>query len=151
MALIAQKLPSKSKCLYLVEGYTDVIMSAQAGFANVVSTSGTALTPFQLRIIKRYTDNLVLGYDMDLAGETANKRGIALAQTQGFNVSVVRPAFEGMDPADVIVRDPQAWSDALKNTKSILEFYLTMRFCETIKKHRRGKKRLRRRFCPRLR
>jgi len=82
----------------VVEGYTDVIMSALSGIDNVVSSSGTALTLGQLKLIKRLTDNIILGYDMDLAGDTANKRGIDLATSLGFNVSVARPPFEGKDP-----------------------------------------------------
>ena len=133
------EIKKKNACV-LVEGYTDVIMSFQAGFTNVVSTSGTALTPFQLKIMKRYTDNLVLGYDMDLAGDTANKRGIDLAQAQGFNVKVVRPPYEGKDPADVIAQDPGEWEKALKSPKSIQEFYFENAFASNDKKTIEGKK-----------
>ncbi len=141
----------KADACVLVEGYTDVIMSAQAGFANVVASSGTALTPFQLKILKRYTDNLVLGYDMDLAGDTANKRGIELAQAEGFNVSVVRPPFEGMDPADVISKDPAEWANALKKTKSILDFYFDNAFLRNDKKTPEGKKAIAAALLPAIR
>ena len=133
----------KQNACVLVEGYTDVIMSAQAGVENVAASSGTALTPYQLKILKRFTDNIILGYDMDLAGDTANTRGIDLALAQGFNVSVARPAaenggearpdgrplsFEGMDPADVIAQDPEEWRKAVANTKTIMEFYFERAF-----------------------
>lgn len=134
----------KLNACVLVEGYTDVIMSAQAGVENVAASSGTALTPYQLKILKRFTDNIILGYDMDLAGDTANTRGIDLALAQGFDVSVARPAtagsggearpdgrplsFEGMDPADVIAVDPEEWRKAVANTKTIMEFYFERAF-----------------------
>jgi len=118
----------KNNSCVVVEGYTDVIMSALSGIDNVVSSSGTALTLGQLKLIKRLTDNLVLGYDMDLAGDTANKRGIDLALSQGFNVSVARPPFEGKDPADVVLQDPAQWVGAVKNAKSIMDYYFENSF-----------------------
>jgi DNA primase len=144
----------------LVEGYTDVIMSSQAGVVNVVASSGTALTPFQLKILKRFTDNLILGYDMDLAGDTANRRGIDLALTQGFNVSVARPAFtqgfgeakpavgearqgspfEGKDPADVIAQDPEVWQKAVTKAQTIMDFYFDRAFAANDKTTARGRK-----------
>lgn len=111
----------------LVEGYTDVIMSAQAGTGNVVATSGTALTPYQLKILKRYSENLILGFDMDVAGDTATKRGIDLAQIQGFNIKVAR-LKEGKDAAEIISKNRKAWERALEETKSILEFYFESAF-----------------------
>jgi len=118
----------KLNACILVEGYTDVIMSAQAGVKNVAASSGTALTPFQLKILKRFTDNIILGYDMDLAGDTANRRGIDLALAEGFNVSVARPPYEGKDPADVIAIDPEEWKKAVANTQSIMEFHFDRAF-----------------------
>jgi len=118
----------KANACILVEGYTDVIMSVQAGVENVAASSGTALTPQHLQLLKRFTDNIVLGYDMDLAGDTANSRGIEMAQSMGFSVSVARPPFEDMDPADVIARDPEAWRTAVVKPMTIMEFYFGRAF-----------------------
>jgi len=116
----------KEVCL-LVEGYTDVIMVFQAGYENVVATSGTALTPYHLRILKRYTENLMAAFDMDTAGNSATKRGTDLAQAAGFNIKVVVMPQE-MDPADIVSRDPKEWERLVEAAKSILEFYFETTF-----------------------
>jgi DNA primase len=126
----------------LVEGYTDVIMSAQAGVQNVAASSGTALTPLQLKMLKRFTENLILGYDMDFAGDTANRRGIDLALVQGFNVSVARPPFEDKDPADVVALDPQEWRKAVEKTQTIMEFYFDRAFAANDKMTPQGRKKI---------
>ncbi len=123
----------------LVEGYTDVIMSHQAGILNVVATSGTALTPYQLKILKRYSENLILGFDMDVAGDLATKRGIDLAQSQGFNIKVVR-LQAGKDAADIISKNPKEWETALAMAESILEFYFETAFSAKNPKTPEGKK-----------
>jgi DNA primase len=74
---------------YLVEGYTDVISLHQAGFENVVSSSGTALTEDQVRMIGRYTKNITILYDGDPAGIKASFRGIDMILEQGMNVRIV--------------------------------------------------------------
>lgn len=82
---------------YLVEGYTDVIQLYQAGIKNVVSSSGTALTQDQIKLIKRYTYNITLLYDGDAAGIRASFRGIDMILEEGMNVKMV--SFpEGEDP-----------------------------------------------------
>ncbi|MEK9134965.1 MAG: DNA primase [Patescibacteria group bacterium] len=129
----------KQDSCILVEGYTDAIMAHQAGTNNVIATSGTALTPFQLKILKRYTENLILGFDMDIAGENATKRGIDLAQLLGFNLKVVRLA-EGKDAAEIISTNPGAWQEAVKNLKSIMEFYFESAFKGRDAKTPEGKK-----------
>ena len=118
----------KDACI-LVEGYIDLIAVSQAGFENVVATSGTALTPYQLKILKRYSDNLLLAFDMDSAGASATKRGIELAQEQDFNVKVITLP-EGLDPADVILKDPKEWERRLEAAKSILDFYFENTFAK---------------------
>ncbi len=123
----------------LVEGYTDVIMSHQAGILNVVATSGTALTPYQLKILKRYSENLILGFDMDVAGDSATKRGIDLAQGQGFNIKIVR-LQAGKDAADIISKNQKDWETALATAESILDFYFETAFFAKNPKTPEGKK-----------
>ncbi len=74
---------------YLVEGYMDVISMHQAGIENVVASSGTSLTEEQVRLIKRYTQNVTILYDGDPAGIKASFRGIDMVLEQGMNVRIV--------------------------------------------------------------
>jgi len=126
----------------LVEGYADAIMSAQAGVENVVATSGTALTEDHLKIIKRFTNNLILGYDLDLAGENASRRGIDMARAAGFDVRVARPAIAGKDPADIVAADPREWQKATAEAKSIMEFYFDRAFAAGDKNSPAGRKKI---------
>ena len=132
------EIRKKDSCI-LVEGYTDVIMAYQAGTLNVVATSGTALTNFQLKILKRYTENLILGFDMDIAGDSATKRGIDLAQVLGFNIKVLRLP-EGKDAAEIIFKNPKEWEEALSSPKSIMDFYFESAFKGRDEKSPEGKK-----------
>lgn len=83
-----QAIDRADECL-LVEGYTDVISLHQAGIENVVASGGTSLTPDQLRLIKKYTNNLTIIYDGDAAGIKAALRGLDLALEEGLNVQLV--------------------------------------------------------------
>ena len=74
---------------FLCEGYTDVISMYQAGIQNVVSSSGTSLTKDQIKLIRRYTNNVTILYDGDAAGIKASFRGIDLILEEGLNVKVV--------------------------------------------------------------
>ncbi|SDB55598.1 DNA primase [Flavobacteriaceae bacterium MAR_2010_188] len=91
-----QRIAKEDNC-YLVEGYTDVIQMSQRGIKNVVSSSGTALTPEQIRLINRLTKNITVLFDGDAAGIRASLRGIDLILEQGMNVKVCSFA-EGEDP-----------------------------------------------------
>lgn len=91
-----QSIAKQNNC-YLVEGYTDVIQFNQAGIENVVASSGTALTPDQIRLINRLTRNITVLFDGDAAGLRASVRGIDLILEEGMNVRVC--AFpDGEDP-----------------------------------------------------
>lgn len=93
----AKKSISKEGNCYLVEGYTDVIQMHQKGIENVVSSSGTALTSEQIRLIKRLTNNITVLFDGDAAGMRASLRGVDLILEQGLNVRVCTFP-EGEDP-----------------------------------------------------
>lgn len=82
-----QAIAKQNNC-YLVEGYTDVIQMQQAGIENVVASSGTALTPDQIRLINRLTKNITVLFDGDAAGLRASIRGIDLILEEGMNVKV---------------------------------------------------------------
>ena len=107
-----QSIAKEDNC-YLVEGYTDVISLHQAGIHNVVASSGTALTPDQIRLINRLTPNITVLFDGDAAGIRASLRGVDLILEQGMNVRVVTFP-EGEDPD----------SFATQNTSEELKEYL---------------------------
>ncbi|MFO8088028.1 MAG: DNA primase [Bacteroidales bacterium] len=88
---------SRQNNCFLVEGYTDVISLYQAGLKNVVASSGTSLTTDQIRLIKRYSENITILYDGDEAGIKASFRGIDMILEQGMNVKIVLFP-EGEDP-----------------------------------------------------
>lgn len=83
-----QAIDKADECL-LVEGYTDVVSLHQAGIENVVASGGTSLTTDQLRLVKRYTNNLTIIYDGDAAGVKAALRGLDMALEEGLNVKLV--------------------------------------------------------------
>jgi DNA primase len=99
-----QHIAKQSNC-YLVEGYTDVIQMHQAGIQNVVSSSGTALTPDQVRLIRRLTDTITLLFDGDAAGLRAAMRGVDIILEAGMQVSICTFP-DGEDP-DSFVRNHQ--------------------------------------------
>ncbi len=107
-----QSIAKEDNC-YLVEGYTDVIQFYQTGIKNVVASSGTALTPEQIRLVNRLTKNITVLFDGDAAGIRASLRGIDLILEQGMNVKVCTFP-EGEDPD----------SFAKKNTLEELTTYL---------------------------
>ena len=107
----------------LVEGQMDLLMSHQAGVANAVASSGTALTDEHINLLKRFSNRLLLVFDPDEAGFKAALRGAGLALTRGLEVKVaVLP--KGLDPADLILRNPADWKDALKNAIFLIDSLL---------------------------
>jgi DNA primase catalytic core len=130
----------KNNQCVLTEGYTDAIMCHQAGFDNTVAVSGTALTPRHLNNLRRYTDNLLLSFDMDVAGDSATKRGINLAESQGFNIKVIDTYSGAKDPAEIILENPENWQASVKNARSIMDYYFDSAFAKFDKNNPQSKK-----------
>ncbi len=93
----AKKAIAKEDCVYMVEGYTDVISMHQCGIENVVANSGTALSVNQIKILRRFTSNIVLLYDGDEAGIHAALRGTDMLLAEGMNIKVLLLP-DGNDP-----------------------------------------------------
>ena len=85
----AKKAIVKEDCVYMVEGYTDVIAMHQCGLENVVANSGTALSNYQIKLLRRFTPNIVLLYDGDEAGIHAAMRGTDMLLAEGMNIKVL--------------------------------------------------------------
>lgn len=135
----------------IVEGYLDVIALHQHGFNNAVSPMGTALSEHQLQLVKRFSRRIVLALDADAAGEKATLRGLQVArETMDRELEVVFDARglvrhegrlqadirvttlpEGLDPDDVVARDPAEWERILNNAKPVVEHVM-----ETLVAHR---------------
>ncbi|MBI4708591.1 MAG: DNA primase [Candidatus Portnoybacteria bacterium] len=138
-------LRQKNSCI-LVEGNLDVIMSHQAGVKNVVASSGTALTAEHLKIIKRYTDNLIFAFDMDLAGENATKRSIDLALENDLNAKIIK--IDKKDPADLIKEEPDAWQKTLEEAMPIIDYYFDCTFAKFKSERPEDKKQIARILLP---
>ncbi|MEI7426345.1 MAG: DNA primase [Candidatus Moraniibacteriota bacterium] len=125
----------------LVEGNMDVIATNQAGIQNVVAVSGTALTPMQLDILKRYTKNLKMLFDMDSAGEAATKKSIKLCLEKNIAVSIVELPF-GKDAADVAKNNPEKLREAIEKAKSAMQYLFDKAFSSYDKNTAEGKKKI---------
>jgi len=124
----------------IVEGYLDVIVLHQAGFSNTVSPMGTALTEQQLNLLKRYSRKFILALDSDAAGDKATLRGLQIARQSmdreqdpvfdargliGYESRLkadirVTTLPMGMDPDEVVKRDPKEWEEIIKNARLIV-------------------------------
>lgn len=131
-------LRQKDQCV-LVEGQMDLIMSHQAGFTNTLAVSGTALTENHLKIIKRYTENLAMAFDVDSAGEIATGKAADLAMRLELSPRVILVPT-GKDPADCLLKDAGLWQKALTDSKNFVEFFFEKSFAKGDLKTVEGKK-----------
>jgi len=106
----------------VVEGQMDVISCQARGFKNTVASSGTALTYNQVKLLKRYSNNLALAFDADQAGQIAADRGIVEALAQEMNVKVIIIP-QGKDPDECVRQDPELWQQAVLEAQPVLEYY----------------------------
>ena len=116
------KLAMRSRdAVILVEGQMDLLMVHQAGQNFAVAVSGTALTREHLALLKRLTNNLLLSFDADSAGQKASERAIRLALAEGFAVKVIALSG-GKDPAELIAANLAAWEKAVSGAVHVIEF-----------------------------
>ena len=114
----------KNDLAVLVEGQMDVIACHRAGMKNVVAASGTALTVEQIKMLKRYSDNVAMAFDADEAGVKAAKRGIDIALQQGMNVKIIEiPSGQGKDADECLKKNPQIWFESVAKAKAVMDWY----------------------------
>ena len=109
----------------IVEGQFDVVLSHQAGYANAVAVSGTALTLNHVALLGRLSNRVVLALDADRAGIAAVKRAADLMLARGMDVKVARLP-NGEDPADIIRKDPKQFKDIIGHATHVIEFLLAV-------------------------
>jgi len=119
----ARKSIHEMKHAVLMEGYFDAITAWQANVTNVVTTSGTALSEHQVRLLKRETQELVLAFDRDDAGLNATQRAIELASKSGTYIKVVRVP-QGKDPDDYLRANPGGWASLREHALPEWEYLL---------------------------
>ena len=107
----------------MVEGYMDTISLYQAGFENVVASMGTSLTKEQAKLIKRYSDNVLISYDGDFAGQKADSRGIDILRDENITVRVV-PMPDGLDPDDVVKQGADKYQECLDKAMPLIDYKL---------------------------
>ena len=111
--------------LILAEGYMDVIALHQAGFENAVATLGTAITPAQARLIARYTDQVIISYDNDDAGQNATQKAIQHFQDVGLSANVLHIDEAAKDPDEYIKKfGAERFRLLLKHAESVLDFQM---------------------------
>ncbi|OGY87781.1 MAG: DNA primase [Candidatus Kerfeldbacteria bacterium RIFOXYB2_FULL_38_14] len=122
---LAKKYIQKMDAVVLVEGNIDVLTAHQAKLRNVVASSGTALTEEQVRLLKRYTQNIILAFDADTAGVKAAWRGMQIAIRAGMNIKILKLPNQ-QDPDDVIKKNPQQFLTLAKAAKPIMDYAFTV-------------------------
>jgi DNA primase len=121
----AKQFIKKENLTVMVEGNMDVIASHEAGIKNVVASSGTAMTIEQVNLLKRFSPNLAISFDADLAGGQAATRGIDVALREGMGIKVIMldPKI-GKDPDDYIRKDVNLWRETISSSMLFMDYYI---------------------------
>jgi len=117
----------KENSAVVVEGELDAISAFQIGIRNVVAIKGSALTEMQVRLLKRFCENLLLSLDADAAGDMAARRGIEIADNLGFNLKVVT-LEKYKDPDETAQKEPDYLRERISQGINIYDFYLDSAF-----------------------
>ena len=118
----SKKLIRESKTALLVEGQMDFLMVYQSGVKNVIATSGTALTPEHLKVLRPIANTVIMSFDNDPAGALAAERGIDLLGEHDFNVAILHLG-KYKDPADAAYDNSSFIGQAMLKAKSVMNFY----------------------------
>jgi len=137
---VAKEAIKKENVVIIVEGEFDMIQSFQAGVPNVVALKGTAFTLAQVKLLRRFTQHIVLALDMDLAGDAAARRSIEIADSEGLSIKVIQ-IKDGKDP-DELIRNAGSigWKKAIKEAISVYDFLIDSALNRFDKKTPEGKK-----------
>ncbi len=119
----AKEAIRRSGYAIVVEGNADVVLSHTVGVKNIVAVSGTALTEEQVALLKRYTDKVMLAFDMDEAGRKATERSLAVCLRNDLEVKVILLAERYKDVGDVIQDKPRRWPEFIKKALPVMEYY----------------------------
>lgn len=119
---------NKLENIIIVEGYMDAIALQKFGFNNAVASLGTALTENQARLIKKYTDNVIIGYDQDGAGQAATLRGLDILASHGLNVKVLKLDRDDVkDPDEYLNKyGPERLKNCINNAIALVEFKISI-------------------------
>lgn len=119
---------NKQDSIIIVEGYMDAIALQKSGFNNAVASLGTALTDDQARLLKKYTDNVIICYDQDSAGQNATLRGLDILHKRGINVKVLKiDKPDVKDPDEYINKyGKERFKNCIENSISLVEFKVSM-------------------------
>lgn len=120
--LAKQAIREKDEVI-LVEGQMDLIMSHQAGVANCVAVSGTALTDTHLKALKLLTSNIKMAFDADSAGFKASQRALVMCLSLGLDVRAIETPG-GKDPADIVLHNSNDWLEAVSAGSHVIDYYL---------------------------
>lgn len=134
----------------VVEGNMDCLSSHQAGVTNVAAASGTALTPEQVRLLKRFTKNICLAFDPDSAGQAALMRGLETAWQEDMLIRVAKLP-SGLDPDNLIKRSAEEWREAIAQALPFMDWLFAKVASEHDLTAAEGKKACGRAFLPWIR
>ncbi|MFZ5365862.1 MAG: DNA primase [Patescibacteria group bacterium] len=138
---IAKNAIKKKNQAIVVEGELDLISCYQAEVENVVAIKGSALTEDQVKLLKRFCENLALAMDQDIAGDQAARGGIEIADFYGLSIRVVKIP-QGKDPDELAQKNPELLKKVVEEAIPIYDFYLDSTFSRFDSKTSEGKKKI---------
>jgi len=146
---LAKKEIRREEKAVIVEGEIDAITSWQAGVKNAVAVKGSALTEDQARLLSRFSKNVILALDTDIAGNSAARRGVEILDSLGFEVKVA-DLGEYKDPDEMVRKNPLGFKEALKSAEGAWDYIINSIFGKYDAKSSDGKRRIESEILPLL-